>query len=100
MPSSVGKQQQQQQHIYGMFSGATIKVTSNIHDPQCINDRGSSSGSRLVESVNGCWQREAISFSEHLTGVTQVLPLMQPSKDNRSPSHVTRHILHCILHTS
>jgi hypothetical protein len=98
MPSSVGKQHRQQkqqhQHIYGMFSGATIKVTSNFHDPQCINERGSSSDSRLVESANGCWQREAISLSEHLSGVTQVLLLMHAASDATIERHlqpITRH---------
>jgi hypothetical protein len=75
MPSSVGKQQQQQQHIYGMFSGATIKVASNIHHPHCMKDGGSSSSQR-IERLPECWQREAISLSEHLTGITQVLHII------------------------
>ena len=106
MPSSVGKQQQQQQHqqhIYGMFSGATIKVTSNIHHPHCMNDGGSSSSSsssQRVESLPECWQREAISLSEHLTGITQVLHIIQPLKDKRTTLHVTRHTLHVTRHTS
>jgi hypothetical protein len=52
------------------------------------------SNSRLVESVNGCWQREAISLSEHLSGVTQVLLLMHAASDatiERRLQPITRH---------
>jgi hypothetical protein len=83
MPSSVGNQKR---HIYGMFSGAAIKVTSNLHDPMCTTDRGGGGGERIESSA--CWQREAISLSEHLTGVTQVL---HPSTSCAAAFVVTSH---------
>jgi hypothetical protein len=66
MPSSIAKLQQ---HVYAMFSGATLKVVSNPHDPICLHN----SSQRLSDSPT-CWESDGASLSEHLSYITQVLP--------------------------